>query len=236
MKIYILICLWFAISSVQLFSEERFEIIVDENLVTIKNTDILTNCCSSFQSELNINNNVISITQRDTSIQKCKCMCNFDLSYSISQIPPGNYTLVIYREEYTKFGYNEYKKYQVHKSKFAVESSQSKSPLSFDFKQTPCKRNTESFQESYPKNGIEVYPNPASSYVTVRFDMKKAGDASIRVLNFLGKEVAILKRFNLSEGIQTISFEMNDIPSGFYVGKLTTSSGQNYSFKIAWSK
>ncbi len=236
MKLFFHIVFLIIFLTLTLKSEEKINLTVDENLITINNTDVYANCCSAFLSDFSITNNVITITQRDTSSSKCKCMCNYDLNYNISQIPPGNYTLIINREENTKFGYSENKKFNIYKSKFIVETQQSKSPLSFDFKQTPCSKSTTNIAVNPPKNGVEVFPNPSSSLIYLRYEMKKAGDATIRIINFLGKEIAVLKRPNLNEGIQTIYLDMSDIPSGFYVGKISTSFGQSNSFKIAWSK
>ena len=236
MRYGFLIILFFFFLTLIVISEEKTELFIDENLITIKNTEINANCCSTFSSDFSINNNIITITQRDTSATKCKCMCNFDLNYTISQIPPGNYTLIINREENTKFGYNENKRYTILRNKFSVDAQQSKSPLSFEFKQTPCTKSIPSSNIINSKSGVEVIPNSHSGLLLLRFDMKKAGDASIKIINFLGKEVASLKRNNLSEGIQTIYFDLSDIPSGFYIGKLITNTGQNSTFKITWSK
>lgn len=218
---------------------ESVNVLVDDNLVTIKISDVYANCCSSFQPEFSISGNTVVLLYRDTSSQKCRCMCNYDLSYAISQIPKGDYNLVVNREELKRYGYPDDAVVNISKTKFKVEKDHSKNPLGYDFRQSPCKSSSpEQHKRSTRevRQEVEVFPNPANSVVTIKFDLRTDSDVSIKITNILGKEILAINKSNLQEGLQTISFDVSELPAGIYIGKITSSEGQINSFKMLWSK
>jgi hypothetical protein len=238
-KFYSLIIVLVTIVSSGLYSQEKIDIKVDENLVNVRIINFNANCCSKFVQDFSINNNnnQIYLTIRDTSAQKCKCMCNFDLETNISQIPQGNYIIFIYIEELIQYGYPIDIKKLITKREIIVKDNYSKSPLSYDFKQSTCKSGTDvTITQSSSKEFLEIFPNPSASKVTLKFNLKSKADITFKLLNFLGKEVYSTESKDLTSGYHNIQINVNDLPQGLYLGKLSASNGQSQSVKLMWSK
>ncbi|MFU8860745.1 MAG: LamG-like jellyroll fold domain-containing protein [Cyclonatronaceae bacterium] len=68
------------------------------------------------------------------------------------------------------------------------------------------------------------YPNPFNPTTVITFDLKEAGDVSIRVFNMLGQEVGNLVQERMSAGSHTIPFNASALSSGMYVYRLRTGS------------
>lgn len=217
---------------------EQLDITVSGSQITISNTGVEINCCSEFESEYTIQNGTIAIVQRDTSSQKCRCMCETDLVTTISHLPKGKYEVFVYRDEKRRYGYPEDINRIIGSRVITISTYGQNSPLEYDFLQVPCEDSGIPGKNSQfmPEGGIDVYPNPASSTVTIRFDLGENSDVEINLMNFLGKKVKSINRPNMKAGIHSVTFEAPELPQGIYLGKLIASSGQAYSFKIVWSK
>jgi hypothetical protein len=238
-KFYSLIVLSILLICSGLYSQEKIDIKVDENLVNIKLINFNANCCSKYDMDFSVNNNnnQIYITVTDTSSQKCKCMCNFDMESNISQIPEGNYTIFIYLEELIQNGYPKDIKKLLTKREVIVNDNYSKSPLSYDFKQSACKSGTDvALTQPSTKEFLEIFPNPSASNVTLKFNLKTKTDITFKLLNFLGKEVYSTERKELTSGFHTLQINVNDLPPGLYLAKMSASNGQSQSVKLMWSK
>lgn len=77
-------------------------------------------------------------------------------------------------------------------------------------------------------NSWSVYPNPASSNVTISVDSKNTQSASVTVLDMLGKQ---MKQFNANFNIgeNTIQLNTNDLSKGIYL--VTIKAGNSSSTK-----
>lgn len=73
---------------------------------------------------------------------------------------------------------------------------------------------------------LSAFPNPFETSTHVEFSVGEDGHAQVVVFAIDGKQVAQLYDGDVTaNGIYTIPFEANNLPSGVYVVKLTTSSG-----------
>lgn len=216
--------------------DESVDIEVLGNTVAITNNDLYVNCCSAFEADVNISGNTITITQRDTSSQKCKCMCAIDLKHDINQLKAGKYELIIYREELIKYGYDKNQLIFIYKGEFNIKSNGGESALSVYFEQMPCKINTSITDSTEILDKVEVFPNPASSVVTIRFPVKTSQNLTLKIFNFLGKEIRQENYGILRKGVHTATINAGNIPSGIYFGKLLFADGKTLSFRIIWSK
>jgi hypothetical protein len=66
----------------------------------------------------------------------------------------------------------------------------------------------------------EVYPNPFNPSTTISFDLPRAGHISLRVLDLLGREVAVLKDGFLETGTHAAIFDGSKLSSGIYFARL----------------
>jgi len=72
------------------------------------------------------------------------------------------------------------------------------------------------------------YPNPASGNTTIAFSTPKAGNAVIELYDILGAKVATPVNNYVSSGVNTVSFNTDNIPTGVYTVYLRIN-GQNVS-------
>lgn len=66
------------------------------------------------------------------------------------------------------------------------------------------------------------YPNPFNPGTTIRYDLKTAGQVSIRVYDITGKEVMTLLNGKRSAGRHTVNFNASGLASGVYILRMAT--------------
>lgn len=70
--------------------------------------------------------------------------------------------------------------------------------------------------------GVSVYPNPSSDYCTIEFDCFKSEQVMLSVSNQLG-QVEFSKSVLSSEGQNRIALDLQELPAGMYILKLSSS-------------
>ncbi|MBL7997789.1 MAG: T9SS type A sorting domain-containing protein [Candidatus Kapabacteria bacterium] len=70
----------------------------------------------------------------------------------------------------------------------------------------------------------DVYPNPATSDITVRFTVKSASRIIIRIVNNLGNEVALLASKQYASGEYSITHGVSQLENGMYTVRITSNS------------
>lgn len=68
------------------------------------------------------------------------------------------------------------------------------------------------------------FPNPFNPSTVIRFSLPVAGDASLRVYNSAGEEVAALLNEYLESGTHSVKFDASKLSSGVYFCKLVSGS------------
>jgi trimeric autotransporter adhesin len=76
-------------------------------------------------------------------------------------------------------------------------------------------------------NSISVFPNPASSDMTVKYDLLQADFIQVDMMNAIGQVVMTRKNANTLNG--QLTFDVSNLPSGMYAIKLTV--GENSAVK-----
>lgn len=74
-------------------------------------------------------------------------------------------------------------------------------------------------------DNLTLFPNPVAESVFISMDIYDAGDYNMYLTNSLGQQVAVVYTGELISGQQTISYDMSDLPAGFYF--LTVESNGN---------
>jgi len=65
------------------------------------------------------------------------------------------------------------------------------------------------------------YPNPFNPATNISFDLKKESQASLRVYDMLGREIAVLVNERLSPGTYNVKFSAGQLASGIYLYRLS---------------
>ncbi len=68
------------------------------------------------------------------------------------------------------------------------------------------------------------YPNPFNPTTTINFTLDQPSNASIKVFNMLGQEVATLLNTRMSAGSHTVNFDASELSSGIYIYRLTAGT------------
>jgi hypothetical protein len=69
----------------------------------------------------------------------------------------------------------------------------------------------------------QSYPNPFNPTTTIKYDLPKSGDVSIRIYDLLGKEIYSMNEFKLA-GSYSFRFDGSNYASGVYFYKIEASS------------
>lgn len=206
-------------------TKESIEVSVVEDAVTVINKSVHANCCSVFIIENNIIDYTIYITEIDTSTQKCRCMCFFDLSTKVSNLKMGNYTVNIYRRELKKYGYSYDTLIFIGSQEFTIKPDMAMPPVEFIFKQGEC-MNPVAVEETIGVGDIicdwALFPNPSDEIVNIRLTMKMKADVELSLFDELGRNLMLIFSGVLSEGEAMFHFNTTKLSSGLYYVKCQT--------------
>lgn len=76
-------------------------------------------------------------------------------------------------------------------------------------------------------NSLKVfqnYPNPFNPVTTITFELPNSGYVLLEIYNTLGEKVSTLVNKELGAGLQKISFNASDLPSGIYIYRIVTKN------------
>jgi hypothetical protein len=65
------------------------------------------------------------------------------------------------------------------------------------------------------------YPNPFNPSTVIRFQLSVAGNASLKIIDLLGREIATLVNEKLDAGTYKVDWNASEFPSGVYFYRLT---------------
>lgn len=204
--------------------------------IIVNISDLYSNCSSKYQSYIEIEGNQIFIIIYDISNQKARCNCYIDLTIQVNQIHSGDYKLTIRKNEYKKFGFSKDTAYILHTQNIRIKSNNARMLSANTIEQSECKRTPDKSVSKAISKEIIVSPNPANSTFTILLDLQEDCEATIQLFNMLGKQVFSTNKTGLSKGANNISVTVRDLNSGIYIGKVITSYGKSYNFRLTWSK
>jgi len=78
--------------------QDEFEVLVDDNTVTVLHNDAEYNCCFyQMLYDITIEGNQLDVVEtEDIGGGGCYCTCPFDLSVAVDNLPEGQWTLVFH--------------------------------------------------------------------------------------------------------------------------------------------
>jgi len=71
---------------------------------------------------------------------------------------------------------------------------------------------------------LSIYPNPASSIVTVSFNAGAKADAKITLLDLAGKVVSVVPVYQVNNGVNQFTFDVTGLSSGIYMLNIQSAS------------
>jgi hypothetical protein len=73
---------------------------------------------------------------------------------------------------------------------------------------------------------LSNYPNPFTASTTIRMELADGDDVRIHVYDMTGREVRTLHDGYLSMGMHEFRFDADNLPSGTYLYRVSSSNGQ----------
>ncbi|MFH0991479.1 MAG: carboxypeptidase regulatory-like domain-containing protein [bacterium] len=139
-----------------------------------------------------------------------------DGAFSITELIPGNYTVVIDKFEY-------------HSGQQFVSTSKDISAASISIILTPAILTSINNLVDVPTGYIleQNYPNPFNPSTQISFTLPKSQNVILTIYNLVGQRVATLLKSNLRTGTYTVTWNGKtdpgeQLPSGMYLYTLTT--------------
>jgi hypothetical protein len=186
-------------------------------------------CCAVLFPVINISQDTIYITERDT-LDVCDCICTYTICISLAGLTEGTYTAIVTREW----------KYR------SIDSKEDGGSITFTKKNIPQVLNSVSFYQSkcLGNSSDEVneikgndyrasiinYPNPFNPRTIIHYIIPYTTLVRMSIYNDLGKEVATVVNEVKQAGVYENNFYGNNLPTGVYFCRLI------YDDKILISK
>ena len=67
------------------------------------------------------------------------------------------------------------------------------------------------------KNGLIVYPNPATDILHFKFNINNPSGAAITITDLMGRTLATINDSQINSGMNDISYSISDLPGGIYI-------------------
>ena len=81
---------------------EDVEFIVEGHDLTYYHYSVIYNCCATMVVQLNLEEALVQFIEVETFLEgPCYCICPFDLTATIFNLPTGEYTVEVWNEDFT---------------------------------------------------------------------------------------------------------------------------------------
>lgn len=197
---------------------------VFDDTVKVFHDGAFYNCCAVIAFEFEIGDTSIDIMETETFPQgPCYCMCCFDLSLSISSVPPGAYWV---------FVWNEDKSVLYGKTRVAVGGCGSGPVRICNVWQSDCYTLVPgTAHDNIPSIfTLELpAPNPTRGHTSLSYQLNKPGSMSIKVYDSSGRMASLIVEGEKPAGRYTLEWDGRRrdgerLPSGIYFIRLSLGS------------
>jgi hypothetical protein len=86
-------------------------------------------------------------------------------------------------------------------------------------------KNTTSVAEVNAVSALKLYPNPASSQVSVEFELNENSQVTIAIVDLSGKIVGTAVSNQFNKGFNSVEIPTNDLLNGFYFVNIVSEKG-----------
>ena len=195
---------------------ETLTVTVGGDSVEIVNGLVIENCASRFAVGVRVNGNDISVFERDTVVQKMRCICEYAISAVLRNLQPDPYTAEVYREYLKAFSYPSDTTVFIGNITFVVPDGAS-GVFGFSNRQTDCQNSAATPLPGSPLR-LTISPNPCTSQTVLSYSLETPSPVTIEVCDIRGKIVHRTDAGMMSPGTQSVAFPSESFPSaGMYV-------------------
>ncbi len=185
------------------FGQEAIYAVVENDTVTIWHIEANRNCASFYESQIEFDGNLINWYQVDIDPSVAYCMCNFDLSATLTNLLPGYYEVDVYSigDESSSNDTTFW-----DSTSFTILSGDGMPQLISNY-QSDC-FNPTSIKEAVLNDNIKLYPNPADEFIYIESDYN---ELQFQIKDILGKVV-----INQESYENKTKIDLSDLQVGIY--------------------
>jgi hypothetical protein len=211
------------------FASAQFELHgagVVGDTVKVWNTNIYTSCGAKFIASVSLPKDSIVVTEQDTSTRHMVCGCYYDVNVSLTGLTPGNYQIVIYRQESKVYQYSKDTVILVASFSFSIAGANAQQPstkiLASDCHNTPVSVHQDQIASNYVL--LTSYPNPFNPNTTIRYSIPQTAIVTVEVFDDVGRTVATLVNEKKNAGEYSVQFDASKLGSGVYICRLVVGN------------
>jgi hypothetical protein len=120
---------------------------------------------------------------------------------------------------------------------FGTDSAIAKDILFKNFSKLPIFKSSEVMAVGIKTIDIsQNYPNPAFDITNFKYFTTQNQGIKIRIMDLLGREVAVLKNDMHKAGNYTLPFNVSQLPNGTYAYNIMAANGEQKSMKMLVSR
>lgn len=199
--------------------------VVHGDTVTIWNKNVDSNCGSKYDFLVTIGRDTVTVVERDTSTERMRCNCLFNLSVSVTNLDSGKHVAMVYRQLLKMYGYPSDTMYLVGSVEFTLSKVSILPYYSYLGYQSNCLSvpvGVARKELSQPEvGGLSIHPNPFNPTTNFRFTIPDVRRVTLAVYDVLGREVALLVDAYLPTGEHVVRWDAGVFPSGIYFYRLS---------------
>ncbi len=207
------------------FSYLKADIFVEtsNDSITIWDTKACEHCAIQVEFLVHISNDTITIVEHDTMPDWTTCVCYRDFSITLIGLDIGDYYVEIYRK-YSAVFMNTDSLYYIGSTRFNYNPVSQREYIE-SYYQSNCYQ-IDSIEENMPiienLQLISIYPNPFNSSTIIKYFIENnATNIRISIFDIQGKLIDVIEEKSLESGYHELVWEPSNIPSGFYIIKLS---------------
>jgi Secretion system C-terminal sorting domain len=211
------------------FASAQFELHgagVVGDTVKVWNTNIYTSCGAKFIASVSLPKDSIVVTEQDTSTRHMVCGCYYDVNVSLTGLTPGNYQIVIYRQESKVYQYSNDTLILVASFSFSIAGANAQQPstkiLASDCHNAPVSVHQDQIASNYLL--LTSYPNPFNPNTTIRYSIPQTAIVTLEVFDDVGRGVATLVNEKKNAGEYSVQFDASKLGSGVYICRLVVGN------------
>ena len=205
----------------------------DSSSVRITNGNIIENCAARFAIDVAVHGFEITVVETDTVYEKAFCKCGYYVSAFVKGLPPGTYSVSMYRQYRMKYIYPEDKKILIGSAQLVVPLVPF-GVLSVNVYQSECGSGSiYDGRRSFGEMQLHSFPNPATSDVTLQIKLYQWPDEiMVLVVDDCGRRLAPPVVQTREEWSLELYFPFSLFPhSGIYYC-MVTSNGRTKTLPI----
>ncbi len=218
MKIKMVLFILFSVLTLSYAGEDSVYVKIDNDSVHIWNTHVYEHCAFGVEFITTILGDSITVTEHDTMLDWTTCSCYFNLCETLTDLAPGSYRVVVYRQYSAEFA-NPDSLYFIDTTHFEYNVP-AQAEVTMNGYQSSCiTLPINKVRHTTPDKYIvfRSYPNPFNPMAQIEYSVPFRSAVRLQIYALNGQLIQTLVRAEKNRGRYLIRFDGSGLPSGVYV-------------------